>query len=123
MRHPDHIKSSIYLWTHHEKTVVIDQRIAFLGGLDLCFGRWDDADHRLTDLGSVQTVTPPVSRPVSRPVSMSVNGSAADAWKGIGLTDLQKLEKNEQKGLSASLFLLHCDRVNMIMYIPFGTTN
>ena len=94
MRHPDHIKSSIYLWTHHEKTVVIDQRIAFLGGLDLCFGRWDDASHRLTDLGSVQAVTPPVSRPVSQ----SMSSSAVDAWKGIGLSDLQKLEKQEEKG-------------------------
>lgn len=47
MRHPDHIKSSVYLWTHHEKIVCVDQSIAFLGGIDLCFGRWDDPQHRL----------------------------------------------------------------------------
>ena len=30
------------LWSHHEKIVVIDQQIAFVGGIDLCSGRWDD---------------------------------------------------------------------------------
>lgn len=48
LRHPD----GITLWSHHEKCVVIDQRIAFLGGIDLCYGRWDTTTHRLTDLGS-----------------------------------------------------------------------
>lgn len=42
LRHPDGIK----LWSHHEKCVVIDQRIAFLGGIDLCYGRWDTPEHR-----------------------------------------------------------------------------
>ena len=27
------------LWSHHEKLVVIDQQIAFIGGIDLAFGR------------------------------------------------------------------------------------
>ena len=26
---------------------------SFLGGIDLCYGRWDDHNHRLTDLGSI----------------------------------------------------------------------
>ena len=30
---------------HHQKFVVIDGRLAFVGGLDLCSGRWDDRDH------------------------------------------------------------------------------
>ncbi|KAI9319322.1 hypothetical protein BX666DRAFT_1925057 [Dichotomocladium elegans] len=36
-------------WSHHDKYVVVDNRIAFLGGLDLCYGRWDTNSHRLTD--------------------------------------------------------------------------
>ena len=32
--------------SHHQKFVVIDGKIAFLGGLDLCSGRWDDRQHR-----------------------------------------------------------------------------
>uniref|UniRef100_A0A671Q524 Phospholipase n=1 Tax=Sinocyclocheilus anshuiensis TaxID=1608454 RepID=A0A671Q524_9TELE len=60
MRHPDHVSSSVYLWAHHEKIVVIDQSVAFVGGIDLAYGRWDDLEHRLTDIGSV-TRTLPVS--------------------------------------------------------------
>uniref|UniRef100_A0A672KUH5 Phospholipase n=1 Tax=Sinocyclocheilus grahami TaxID=75366 RepID=A0A672KUH5_SINGR len=60
MRHPDHVSSSVYLWAHHEKIVVIDQSVAFVGGIDLAYGRWDDVEHRLTDIGSV-TRTFPVS--------------------------------------------------------------
>ncbi|XP_059486172.1 phospholipase D2 isoform X2 [Neocloeon triangulifer] len=51
LRHPTHARTGIFLWAHHEKIIVIDQNYAFLGGLDLCYGRWDDHKHRLTDLG------------------------------------------------------------------------
>uniref|UniRef100_A0A8C5B8Z3 phospholipase D n=1 Tax=Gadus morhua TaxID=8049 RepID=A0A8C5B8Z3_GADMO len=51
MRHPD-VSSVVILWAHHEKMVAIDQSVAFVGGLDLAFGRWDDSQYRLTDLGS-----------------------------------------------------------------------
>lgn len=56
MRHPDHVSSSVYLWAHHEKLVIIDQSVAFVGGIDLAYGRWDDNEHRLTDVGSVKRV-------------------------------------------------------------------
>lgn len=56
MRHPDHVSSSVYLWAHHEKLVIIDQSVAFVGGIDLAYGRWDDDEHRLTDVGSVKRV-------------------------------------------------------------------
>ncbi|BES97997.1 Phospholipase D Active site motif [Nesidiocoris tenuis] len=52
LRHPDHAKAGVFLWAHHEKMVVIDQSIAFVGGIDLCYGRWDDYMHRLTDQGN-----------------------------------------------------------------------
>uniref|UniRef100_A0A672ZAE7 Phospholipase n=1 Tax=Sphaeramia orbicularis TaxID=375764 RepID=A0A672ZAE7_9TELE len=53
IRHPDHVSSAVYLWAHHEKIIVIDQSVAFVGGIDLAYGRWDDMEHRLTDVGSV----------------------------------------------------------------------
>lgn len=54
LRHPDHITGAgVVRWAHHEKLVVIDQKVAFIGGLDLCFGRWDNSSHPLTDFGSV----------------------------------------------------------------------
>lgn len=47
-RHGPNLKTA--WWAHHEKLIVIDNIIAFLGGLDLCFGRWDTAEHTLIDL-------------------------------------------------------------------------
>ncbi|CAF0944426.1 unnamed protein product [Didymodactylos carnosus] len=54
IRHPNHYPTSggPLLWSHHEKLVVIDQKIAYVSGIDLCFGRWDDHEMRLVDLGS-----------------------------------------------------------------------
>uniref|UniRef100_A0A7N6ANZ8 Phospholipase n=1 Tax=Anabas testudineus TaxID=64144 RepID=A0A7N6ANZ8_ANATE len=51
MRHPDHVSSTVILWAHHEKMVAIDQSVAFVGGIDLAFGRWDNSQYQLTDLG------------------------------------------------------------------------
>ena len=28
-------------WAHHEKLVIIDQSTAFVGGIDLCIGRYE----------------------------------------------------------------------------------
>jgi phospholipase D1/2 len=52
MRHPDHIgaKDSVEFWSHHEKLVIVDNQWAAVGGLDLCFGRWDTHTHPLADV-------------------------------------------------------------------------
>lgn len=39
-----------FYWAHHEKFIVIDYDMAFIGGLDLCFGRWDYRQHPLADV-------------------------------------------------------------------------
>ncbi|KAL8188849.1 hypothetical protein R6Q57_029604 [Mikania cordata] len=49
LRYPDHFAAGIYLWSHHEKIVVVDHQICFLGGLDLCFGRYDTIEHKVSD--------------------------------------------------------------------------
>ncbi|XP_068327916.1 phospholipase D zeta 1-like isoform X2 [Pyrus communis] len=49
LRYPDHFSSGVYLWSHHEKLVIVDYQICFLGGLDLCFGRYDTAEHKVGD--------------------------------------------------------------------------
>ncbi|GFR10586.1 phospholipase D1 [Trichonephila clavata] len=61
LRHPDHVTNGTLLWAHHEKLVCVDQTYAFLGGIDLCYGRWDDFQHRLTDLGGVGRKTSQVT--------------------------------------------------------------
>ncbi|OIW32025.1 phospholipase D/nuclease [Coniochaeta ligniaria NRRL 30616] len=55
MRHPDHnvlenAADMTFYWAHHEKMIVIDYEMAFIGGLDLCFGRWDNHEHTLADV-------------------------------------------------------------------------
>lgn len=41
--------TNLLRWSHHEKVVVCDRSIAFVGGIDLCFGRWDTHAHNLAD--------------------------------------------------------------------------
>ncbi|KAG6810808.1 hypothetical protein H0H92_010252 [Tricholoma furcatifolium] len=48
-RSPSHFQTGTFYWAHHEKMCVIDHTIAFMGGIDLCFGRWDTAQHALVD--------------------------------------------------------------------------
>jgi phospholipase D1/2 len=51
LRHPTlGIRGGEFLWSHHSKLICIDNTIAFLGGLDMCYGRWDTQEHGLTDL-------------------------------------------------------------------------
>lgn len=55
MRHPDHnvfenASDMTFYWAHHEKFIVIDYAMAFIGGLDLCYGRWDNKQHPLADV-------------------------------------------------------------------------
>lgn len=33
------------LWSHHEKVIIVDQKVALMGGLDLCYGRYDSPEH------------------------------------------------------------------------------
>ncbi|KAF5752177.1 Phospholipase D P1 ZETA 1 isoform 1 [Tripterygium wilfordii] len=49
LRYPDHFSSGVYLWSHHEKLVIVDHQICFIGGLDLCFGRYDTPEHKVGD--------------------------------------------------------------------------
>lgn len=48
IRHPE-FRGGPWYWSHHEKIVVVDQRIALIGGIDLAFGRYDTQDHQLCD--------------------------------------------------------------------------
>ncbi|KAH6655650.1 hypothetical protein BKA67DRAFT_502714, partial [Truncatella angustata] len=48
-RSPNQFKKNQFFYAHHEKICIVDHDIAFLGGIDLCFGRWDTPQHSLTD--------------------------------------------------------------------------
>ena len=46
IRHPH---KDIFLWSHHEKLCIVDQMQAFMGGLDLCFGRYEEPGYKLSE--------------------------------------------------------------------------
>ena len=48
-RSPNQIRQNTFFWAHHEKICIVDHMIAFVGGIDLCFGRWDTPQHSVAD--------------------------------------------------------------------------
>ena len=62
--------------SHHQKIVVIDDKIAFNGGLDLTCRRWDTPDHAPQDPRRVDNGKP---YPPFHDVMVAVDGSAAQA--------------------------------------------
>lgn len=63
--------------SHHQKIVVIDDRIAFVGGLDIAVRRWDTSAHRADDPRRVD----PAGEPYGpfHDVQMLVDGECASA--------------------------------------------
>ncbi|CAH6719242.1 phospholipase D1 [[Candida] jaroonii] len=49
IRSPNQLLQNTYFWAHHEKLCIVDHTIAFIGGIDLCYGRYDTPDHVLVD--------------------------------------------------------------------------
>ncbi|CAK7903236.1 phospholipase D1 [[Candida] anglica] len=49
IRSPNQLLQNTYFWAHHEKLCIVDQTVAFIGGIDLCYGRYDTPDHVLVD--------------------------------------------------------------------------
>ena len=49
LRSPNQVRQKSFFWAHHEKVCVVDHIVAFCGGVDLCFGRWDTPEHRVVD--------------------------------------------------------------------------
>ncbi|CAG9949719.1 unnamed protein product [Clonostachys rosea f. rosea IK726] len=48
-RSPNQFKKNQFFFAHHEKVCVVDHDVGFVGGIDLCFGRWDCPQHPLAD--------------------------------------------------------------------------
>lgn len=61
--------------SHHQKVVVIDDRVAFVGGLDFTRGRWDSSEHRPGDRRR-EDVPGEIPRPY-HDVQMMVEGEVA----------------------------------------------
>ena len=101
MRHPDRTKAEMteYLWAHHEKIVVIDQSLAFVGGIDLCYGRWDNQNHQLTDLAD--SVDLPSKTPLIAPLpNTSSRPMADDMRKTILTANSVKFDRDKNVAMS-----------------------
>ena len=76
--------------SHHQKIVVVDDQLAFCGGIDLTGHRWDTAAHRVEEPAR----TTPLARPygpyheiqamVTGPVAASLGVLARDRWRALG---------------------------------------
>jgi len=65
--------------SHHQKIVVVDDRVAFVGGLDFALGRWDTTEHRPDDARRCDTETDDsIPRPY-HDVQFMVSGDIAAA--------------------------------------------
>jgi phosphatidylserine/phosphatidylglycerophosphate/cardiolipin synthase-like enzyme/uncharacterized membrane protein YdjX (TVP38/TMEM64 family) len=73
--------------SHHQKVVVVDDRVAFAGGLDLTLGRWDSSEHRADDTRRCDlntTIPQPyhdVQMAVSGPAAVALGDLARERWR------------------------------------------
>ena len=82
--------------SHHQKVVVIDDRLAFAGGLDLTRGRWDTSEHRPRDPRRLE-IDDTVGRPyhdvqmaVGGPVAQALGDLARERWRRATGQTLQR---------------------------------
>ncbi|CAF1309339.1 unnamed protein product [Rotaria sp. Silwood1] len=93
IRHPKYnTKDGLLLWSHHEKTVVIDQKIAFVGGIDLCYGRWDDEHMRLVDLGDKNDTK------LKSPFDIAAENVASGGRETVEAAQITTMQMAEQAG-------------------------
>ena len=80
--------------SHHQKIVVVDDRLAFCGSIDLTGHRWDTSDHRLeeparkTIMGLTYGPYHEVQAMVSGPAAASLGLLSRDRWRAMGYDHL-----------------------------------
>lgn len=82
--------------SHHQKLVVIDDLLAFAGGLDLTRGRWDTPEHRADDPRRQHTDGTPLPIRPHHDVQMAVSGVAA---AGLGELARERWQRGTGKSL------------------------
>jgi len=68
--------------SHHQKVVVVDDSVAFVGGLDLTRARWDTPEHRPGDPRRIEIAGKPPYRPF-HDVQLIVEHSHVFLGKGL----------------------------------------
>ena len=76
--------------SHHQKVVVIDDQLAFCGGIDLTSHRWDTCAHRVDEPARMSFAGQPygpyheVHTMMAGPVAASLGTLARDRWRALG---------------------------------------
>jgi phospholipase D1/2 len=87
---------------HHQKVVVIDDNLAFSGGMDLTGHRWDTAAHephnplRITPVGDPYDPYHEVQAMVDGPLAATLGALARDRWRALGIDDLPPLRTSHE---------------------------
>ncbi len=84
--------------SHHQKVVVIDDAVAFVGGLDLTHGRWDtpahrrDEPHRLDAQGRIARPNHDVQAVLDGAAARAFGELCRDRWRRATHADSQGME-------------------------------
>ncbi len=78
-------KASAVGASHHQKIVVVDDSLAFCGGLDITHGRWDSSEHDLKDKRRIDIPGGKIPRPY-HDVQFMVNGDCAKSLGDLART-------------------------------------
>ena len=85
--------------SHHQKIVVVDDQLAFCGGVDLTAHRWDTSAHRVeeparvTPLGKAYGPYHEVQAMMSGAAAASLGLLARDRWRALGAERLPPVGK------------------------------
>ncbi|KAI1386691.1 phospholipase D/nuclease [Hypoxylon trugodes] len=86
---------TVLYWAHHEKLCVVDRRIAFMGGLDMCFGRYDTNSHPIADAhpGNLDAIVFP---------GQDFNNARVYDFEGVDNWDHNKLDRTKSSRMGWS---------------------
>ncbi|KAJ2994214.1 hypothetical protein NUW58_g1618 [Xylaria curta] len=97
---------TVLYWAHHEKLCVVDRHLVFMGGLDMCFGRYDTSSHPIADAhpGNLDAIIFP---------GQDFNNARVYDFEGVNNWDHNQLDrvKNSRMGCLIDHFT---DRWNFI---------
>lgn len=88
--------------SHHQKIVVIDDEIAFTGGMDIATGRWDERDHKPHNPERTDPVGPygpyhDIQLMISGPMVRDFAELARDRWHHAARTKARPIRKTETR--------------------------
>jgi phosphatidylserine/phosphatidylglycerophosphate/cardiolipin synthase-like enzyme len=86
--------------SHHQKIVVIDDAVAFSGGLDLTIRRWDTNHHRIDDPRRLDPAGKPTGTQLARSPSLHVSAGRAPPAKASHACQSDRLGQRASRRIS-----------------------